>query len=209
MHPTSSGSAVPVTGVSVGQPVVLSVGQHASPDQGACLMEVVSQAAGERWSDAPACVHPLLGHLARLVNDSVSDRNRQRLLTLVPALTTATDRAPATYPRMALACTERGLETRSLLLAHLHWVARRELTHELALTAAASRAARADARAALLLRRALFQRGPAARAVEASVAALLRSPQPDRDAGLIDLLETAVHVVHVPNVVHGPRVTVA
>jgi hypothetical protein len=201
MHPTSSGSAAPVTGVSVGQPVVLSVGQHPSRDQGACLMEVVSQAAGERWSDAPACVHPLLGHLARLVNDSVSDRNRHRLLALVPALTTATDRAPTTYPRMALACTERALETRSLLLAHLHWVAHRELTHEVGLTAAASRA---DVRAALLLRRALFQRGPAARAVEASVAALLRSPQPDRDAALIDLLETAVHVV---NGVPGPRAT--
>lgn len=47
-------------------------------------MEFASYLAGERWSDHPACTHPLLASLARQVNDHVSDDARQTLLTLVP-----------------------------------------------------------------------------------------------------------------------------
>jgi hypothetical protein len=65
---------------------VLSRGRHRTPRRGACLMEVTSLLAGERWSDHPACTHPLLAHLARLVNDRTSDAGRQRLVTLVPSL---------------------------------------------------------------------------------------------------------------------------
>jgi hypothetical protein len=59
---------------------VFSVGAHLVPADGACLMEAVSQAAGEPWSDTPACTHPLLSHLARLVNDASSDQGRQELV---------------------------------------------------------------------------------------------------------------------------------
>ena len=47
-------------------------------------MEFASYLAGERWSDHPACTHPLLAELARRVNDCISDRSRQGLVVLVP-----------------------------------------------------------------------------------------------------------------------------
>jgi hypothetical protein len=49
-------------------------------------MEFASFLAGERWSDHPSCTHPLLGHLARRVNDCTSDAARQELLPLVPSI---------------------------------------------------------------------------------------------------------------------------
>ena len=39
---------------------ILSPGKHRSPRTGACFMELASLLAGERWSDHPACTHPLL-----------------------------------------------------------------------------------------------------------------------------------------------------
>ncbi len=63
---------------------VLSRGRHRSPKRGACFMEFASFLAGERWSDHPSCTHPLLGHLARQVNDILSDGNRQQLVPLIP-----------------------------------------------------------------------------------------------------------------------------
>ena len=65
---------------------VLSRGKHRRPRHGACLMEYTSFLAGERWSDHPACTHPLIAELARQVNDFVSDASRQRLADLVPDL---------------------------------------------------------------------------------------------------------------------------
>jgi hypothetical protein len=47
-------------------------------------MEFASYLAGERWSDHPACTHPLLAVLARNVNDYISDEARQALVGLVP-----------------------------------------------------------------------------------------------------------------------------
>jgi hypothetical protein len=38
---------------------ILSPGKHRSPRTGACFMELASLLAGERWSDHPACTHPL------------------------------------------------------------------------------------------------------------------------------------------------------
>ena len=63
---------------------VLSAGRHRNPRKGACFMEMASFLAGERWSDHPSCTHPLLASLARLVNDSLGDADRPRLLTLIP-----------------------------------------------------------------------------------------------------------------------------
>jgi hypothetical protein len=65
---------------------VLSRGKHRSPKRGACFMEFASFLAGERWSDHPSCTHPLLAHLARLVNDNLSDGDRQQLVTLIPTV---------------------------------------------------------------------------------------------------------------------------
>ncbi|GAA2736514.1 hypothetical protein GCM10009867_21370 [Pedococcus aerophilus] len=63
---------------------VLSSGKHRNPRKGACFMEMASYLAGERWSDHPSCTHPLLASLARLVNDSLPDADRPRIVGLIP-----------------------------------------------------------------------------------------------------------------------------
>ena len=71
------------------QPVVLPIlsrGKHRSPRKGACFMEFASLLAGERWSDHPACTHPLLAAVARHVNDYTSDAGRARLGELIPSV---------------------------------------------------------------------------------------------------------------------------
>ena len=65
---------------------VLSRGRHRSPRRGACFMEMASYLAGERWSDDPACTHPLLAALARDVNDGTSDAGRPALAGLIPSV---------------------------------------------------------------------------------------------------------------------------
>lgn len=65
---------------------VLDYGQHSDPKDGACLMEAVSFIAGERWSDHPVCVHPVIASCARMVNDAVNDEERHKLVTLIPRL---------------------------------------------------------------------------------------------------------------------------
>lgn len=65
---------------------VLSRGKHRNPRKGACFMEYASYLAGERWSDQPACTHPLLAALARHVNDFTTDAGRPRLAEMVPSV---------------------------------------------------------------------------------------------------------------------------
>ena len=65
---------------------MLSRGKHRSPRKGACFMEFASLLAGERWSDHPACTHPLLAAVARHVNDHTSDAGRSRLVDLIPSV---------------------------------------------------------------------------------------------------------------------------
>jgi hypothetical protein len=64
----------------------LSRGKHRSPRKGACFMEFASLLAGERWSDHPACTHPLLAAVARHANDYTSDAGRSRLAELIPSV---------------------------------------------------------------------------------------------------------------------------
>ena len=65
---------------------VLSRGKHRNPRSGACFMEFASYLAGEAWSDHPACTHPLLASVARMVNDCTSDTSRARLVPLIPSV---------------------------------------------------------------------------------------------------------------------------
>lgn len=65
---------------------VLSPGKHRSPRRGACFMEMASYLAGERWSDNPACTHPLLSAMARLVNDNTTDDGRSHLVPMIPSV---------------------------------------------------------------------------------------------------------------------------
>lgn len=65
---------------------VLSEGAHASPAEGACIMEYASFLAGEEWSDTPSCTNTTLAFFAQDVNDTLDDEERQRLLPLLPRL---------------------------------------------------------------------------------------------------------------------------
>lgn len=62
----------------------LSRGKHRSAKTGACFMEFASYLAGEPWSDAPQCTDPMLAHLARAVNDQLSDARRGELASDIP-----------------------------------------------------------------------------------------------------------------------------
>jgi hypothetical protein len=81
---------------------LLSRGKHRRPRNGACFMELASFVAGEPWSDHPACTHPLLASLARLVNDATSDDARQHLAPLIPDVIGLTSDDPRVDVRIAL-----------------------------------------------------------------------------------------------------------
>ncbi|MBC7550614.1 MAG: hypothetical protein H7269_06915 [Cellulomonas sp.] len=88
---------------------MLSRGRHRRPSRGACFMEFASFLAGEKWSDHPACTHPLLATLARNVNDQMSNAGRQRLLILVPSVVGLTCDDPLVDVRLALMCATGAL----------------------------------------------------------------------------------------------------
>ena len=92
---------------------VLSRGKHRNPRKGACFMELASYLAGERWSDHPACTHPLLAALARHVNDRTSDANRQRLAELIPSVIGLTGDDPHVDALIALRCATTALPVAS------------------------------------------------------------------------------------------------
>jgi hypothetical protein len=88
---------------------VLSRGKHRNPRKGACFMEFASYLAGERWSDHPACTHPLLASVARHVNDFSTDAGRSRLAPLVPSVIGLNGDDPRIEPRVALRCIRLAL----------------------------------------------------------------------------------------------------
>jgi hypothetical protein len=88
---------------------VLSRGKHRNPRRGACFMEMASYLAGERWSDRPACTHPLLAALARDVNDYTSDAGRGQLAGLIPSVIGLTGDDPRIDARIALVCARMAL----------------------------------------------------------------------------------------------------
>jgi hypothetical protein len=88
---------------------ILSRGKHRSPRKGACFMEMAAYLAGERWSDHPRCTHPLLAFVARLVNDLTSDRDRQRLVELIPSVIGLTTTDPRADAHIALRCATTAL----------------------------------------------------------------------------------------------------
>jgi hypothetical protein len=178
--------------------VTLTIGSHLAPQDGLCLMEAVSIAAGLPFSDAPTCTPPLLAHLARLVNDASSTAARQELSALIPALAAASEaaspddhlRAPDLDAAIQLvcACTEYALGLHGTpLLRHFHAVAvwLRERDQRL----------RRPWRRSIIAQRAMaatFLRGPAPRALEAAVTACLALSRGERDLALAGLLRTGL-----------------
>jgi hypothetical protein len=67
--------------------ITLKAGAHDNPDDGGCLLEIVSLFAGERWSDRPGCVCPTLAAFGRSWNDGMrSDDERAQLKPYIPVL---------------------------------------------------------------------------------------------------------------------------
>ncbi len=61
------------------QTIMLSIGTHSGPEEGACVMELASMLAGEPFSDHPRSVCPVIGCFLRAYNDSIEDDQRQDL----------------------------------------------------------------------------------------------------------------------------------
>jgi hypothetical protein len=61
------------------QTITLSKGKHASPQDGACAMELASMLAGEPFNDHPPSVCPVIGSFLRAYNDRIDDGRRQDL----------------------------------------------------------------------------------------------------------------------------------
>jgi hypothetical protein len=66
----------------------LDKGSHEPPNGefAVCLLEAVSYVAGERWTDHPECVCPVLAAFGRSWNDSLNDEDRQMLVPYIPRL---------------------------------------------------------------------------------------------------------------------------
>jgi hypothetical protein len=61
------------------QTIKLSKGRHASPEDGACVMELASMLAGEQFTDRPTSVCPVIGSLLRSYDDSIDDARRRSM----------------------------------------------------------------------------------------------------------------------------------
>ena len=57
----------------------LAYGTHPNPQDGRCAMEWVAHLAGERHSDQPACVSPVVRAVCVALNDGLNCTERQRL----------------------------------------------------------------------------------------------------------------------------------
>lgn len=68
-----------MSGTANHQTVRIARGRHASPADGACVMELASMLAGERFSDRPRCVDPVIGAFLRAYNDRLGYVRRQGL----------------------------------------------------------------------------------------------------------------------------------
>jgi hypothetical protein len=59
--------------------VRLEPGRHRSSDDGVCVVELASMIGGEKFTDRPDCVCPVIGSFLRCWNDHVGYADRQRL----------------------------------------------------------------------------------------------------------------------------------
>jgi hypothetical protein len=160
---------------------VLTRGRHRQPADGACLLEAVALLTGQPFTDRPGGVHPLIGAVARIVNDAVSDTARQRLLRLAPSIArTATD-DPAVFDDLViLACS------RALPVAVPLWAP--------AIRHAVRRAQRRRARGENSISR--WQQRRAAAAVRYATISVTVTSHADRDHRLASLLEDCMVTVH-------------
>jgi hypothetical protein len=173
-------------------------------------MEYASYLAGERWSDHPACTHPLLGELARQVNDFSSDDARQALLELVTDMIGVTGADLRIDLRVALRAAQTALpvaaeERQRIMAAAVLTCERlaadrdgctgaplsRQSADALDLAPGAARWAYRYTRNLSISRRA-FRRKAAPAIVRCAVQGIAHACAPDPDAVLHDLLVGAI-----------------
>ena len=83
--------------------ITLTPGAHSSRADGVCIMEAAAWLAGEKHSDHPQCVSPVLAGFGRRLNDALPDDRRQYLKSFLPRLlNTAGDGRDETRGYMAL-----------------------------------------------------------------------------------------------------------
>jgi hypothetical protein len=99
------------------QTVRLSRGRHASPEDGACVMEMASMLANEPFSDHPPSVCPVIGAFLRVYNDAVDDERRQDLYCYASKVVGSRSGEDVTAARAAV-LAER---TRELRRARRRW----------------------------------------------------------------------------------------
>jgi len=72
--------------------ITLLSGSHETREAGVCAMELVAWMAGEKHTDRPVCVSPVLAAFLRRWNDDLDDEGRQRLKPFLPrTIGTASD----------------------------------------------------------------------------------------------------------------------
>ena len=59
-------------------------GPHLSRKNGVCILEAISWINGEEHSDDPICVNNKLSEIVMEINDTISNKERQKLKTLIP-----------------------------------------------------------------------------------------------------------------------------
>ncbi|WP_073949114.1 hypothetical protein [Streptomyces kebangsaanensis] len=159
-------------------PVVLQRYTHLSPADGMCLMEYVSLLAGTGFTDRPACTDALLAALARMVNDTVSDAGRSRLIHLAPLLVRGAPDA-GVRDRVVFHCWDAvGAAAAPGSRAERHARRRRDTAR------ARLKACRREGRVPAWLR----LHGPARRAAETAVRVLSALPPAEADRALLRLL---------------------
>ena len=191
---------------------VLSRGKHRNPRKGACFMELASYLAGERWSDHPACTHPLLAAMARDVNDHVSDHGRSQLVTLIPSVIGLTGDDPrldawiareAALVAVRVASAERqgvaavGLLRCERVLATLEGRSRHYLSPQTAAALDAAPSARDWARGFTATgwgAAGSFSRRSAPAIVHSAVSGIASAPRVDTDVLLVGLLHRTVEL---------------
>lgn len=92
-------------GTASHQTIRLTRGGHRSPQDGACVMELASMLAGERFTDHPRAACPVIAGVLRLCNDLIDDDGRQELIPYASAVVGTRARGPVVR-RRAERCIE-------------------------------------------------------------------------------------------------------
>lgn len=173
---------------------VLEAGAHLDPTDGACLMELTSLLAGERFTDRPHCADPVLAELVRDVNDAISFDGRQRLASTAPYMIglVGDDRiAPAVVAAVAgVALSRSALPQRSR--TRLHRQERRARARLARTQHDAGRRVQIARRLRRRLSAAVYARGPGSRAVTRTVLEMSVVGGAERDRALHEALVAAL-----------------